>query len=208
MNPAVASLLALLVAIVLSVVTQINVGLIAIAFAWLIATYMSDLGAGAVTAGFPSGLFLTLAGVTLLFAAAEANGTLERLTHRAARFARGDARLMPLMFFVLAALVSSVGPGAISSVALVAPLAMAMGHRAGVDPFLTALMVANGANAGNLSAISSVGIIANSAMADAGLAGNEGKVFFANFAAHVLVAAAAYALLGGYNAVGRTDEAP
>jgi len=208
MNPAIASLLALLIAIVLSVATQINVGLIAIAFAWLIATYMSDLGAGAVTAGFPSGLFITLAGVTLLFAAAEANGTLERLTHRAARFARGDARLMPLLFFVLAAIVSSVGPGAISSVALVAPLAMAMGYRAGVNPFLTALMVANGANAGNLSAISSVGIIANSAMAEAGLGGNEGKVWFANFAAHVLVAVAAYLMLGGYKAAGNADAAP
>jgi Na+/H+ antiporter NhaD/arsenite permease-like protein len=208
MNPAVASLLALLIAIVLSIATKINVGLIAIAFAWVIATYMSDLGAGAVAAGFPSGLFITLAGVTLLFAAAEANGTLERLTHRAARFARGDARLMPLLFFVLAALVSSVGPGAISSVALVAPLAMAMGYRAGVNPFLTALMVANGANAGNLSPISSVGIIANDAMSGVGFTGHEGKVFFANFAAHVLVAVAAYALLGGYKAEGRADAAP
>src|SRR5688572_3077351 len=208
MNPAVASLLALLVAIVLSVVTQINVGLIAIAFAWLIATYMSDLGAGQVVAGFPSNLFLTLAGVTLLFAVAEANGTLERLTHRAARFARGDARLMPLLFFVLAAIVSSVGPGAISSVALVAPLAMAMGHRAGVNPFLTALMVANGANAGNLSPISSVGIIANNAMAESGLVGHEGKVWFANFITHLVVAAAAYVLLRGYRPAGRADEAP
>jgi di/tricarboxylate transporter len=208
MNPAVASLLALLVAIVLSIATRINVGLIAIAFAWLIATYVAGLGANGVVAGFPSNLFLTLVGVTLLFAAAEANGTLERLTHGAARFARGDARIMPILFFVLAAIVSSVGPGAISSVALVAPLAMAMGYRAGVSPFLTALMVANGANAGNLSPISSVGIIANNAMAESGLVGHEGKVWFANFAAHVLVAAAAYLLLGGYRPGGRADQAP
>ena len=58
-----------------------------------------------------------------------------------------------------------------------------------MPPFLTALMIANGANAGNLSPFSSVGIIANGAMAKAGLTGDEGRVWFANFAAHVLVAA-------------------
>ena len=71
----------------------------------------------------------------------------------------------------MACVLSSIGPGAISTVALVAPLAMAMGGRLGVAPLLTALMVANGANAGNLSPFSSVGVIANGAMARAGLAG-------------------------------------
>ncbi len=208
MSPAVVSVVALVIAIVLSIVTRVNVGLIAIAFAWLVAVYVADLGAAAVVGGFPSSLFLTLAGVTLLFAAAEVNGTLERLAHSAARLARGDARLMPLLFFGIASLVSSVGPGAISSVALIVPLAMVMGDRAGVPPFLTALMVANGANAGNLSPISSVGIIANNAMGSAGLEGHEGKVWFANFAAHVIVGVAAYLLLGGYKLAGSTSTVP
>jgi di/tricarboxylate transporter len=53
-------------------------------------------------------------------------------------------------------------------------------------------MVANGANAGNLSPISSVGIIANSKMAAAGIVGHEGVVMLANLLAHALVAASAY----------------
>jgi di/tricarboxylate transporter len=208
-TPALASLLALIVAIVLSIATRINVGLVAIGFAWLIGVYMADLGADAVIRGFPSSLFITLAGVTMLFGAADANGTLERLAHQAVRLARGDARLLPLVFFVVAAFVASVGPGAISSVALVAPLAMAIAHRAGVPYFLTALMVANGANAGNLSPVSAVGIIANSRMAAAGLSGHEAKVFFANFVVHVVVSAAAYFLLGGTRLKGKaTAEAP
>jgi di/tricarboxylate transporter len=192
------------IAVVASIVTRINVGLIAIAFAWLIGVYVADLGADAVVRGFPSSLFLTLTGVTLLFAAAEENGTLRRLAQRAARLARGDARLLPVVFFVMAGVISTVGPGAISSVALVAPLAMAIGHRAGVPPFLTALMVANGANAGNLSPVSSVGVIANTTMASAGLGGHQTKVWLANFAAHTLVALAAYLLLRGYRLEGAT----
>ena len=194
-TPAVLSLVALLVALVVSMSSRINVGWLALAFAWLIGVYQAGMRPDAVMAGFPVTLFLTLAGVTLLFSIAEANGTLEALAHRSIRLARGNARVIPVFFFAVACTLCSVGPGAISTVALLAPLAMAVGLRVGVSPFLTALMVANGANAGNLSPLSSVGIIANSAMARTGLVGHETRVWFANFAAHVVVASVAYAWL-------------
>ncbi|MCC6927965.1 MAG: hypothetical protein IT359_03130 [Gemmatimonadaceae bacterium] len=197
MSPALVSLLALVVAIVLSMTSRINVGLLAIALAWLIGTYVAGLKPDAVMAGFPVTLFLTLAGVTLLFSIADTNETLARLAHHAVRLARGNARVLPLLFFAIACLISTVGPGAISSVALVIPLAMAISERTGISRFLTALMVANGANAGNLSPISSVGVIANNAMAKGGLGGHEWRVWLANFAAHALVAAAAYLALAG-----------
>ena len=71
---------------------------------------------------------------------------------------------------------------------------------------LQALMVANGANAGNLSPFSSVGVIANGAMARAGLSGHEAKVWFANFAAHVVVGVVAFAWLSRRQA-GHMDDA-
>lgn len=191
---ALASLLALLAAILVSCTSRINVGLVAIALAWAVGAY-ARLPADAVLAGFPSSLFITLAGVTLLFSLAEANGTIALVAHRLLRLARGRARLIPLLIFVIACAISTVGPGAIAAVALVAPLAMSVGARGNIPPFLTALMVANGANAGNLSPLSAVGIIANSRMASVGLGGHEWKVWAANFLAHALVGAAAYALL-------------
>jgi Na+/H+ antiporter NhaD/arsenite permease-like protein len=197
-NPAILSLLALLVAIVLSMATKLNVGVAAMAFAWLIGTFAAGLEADEVAAGFPSPLFLTLTGVTLLFALAETNGTLDRLALRAVGLARGQARLLPVLLFVAAFALSSVGPGAVIAVALVIPVAMPIATRAGVPRFLTALAVANGANAGNLSPISAIGIIANVKMAQAGVGGHEAKVWIANFAAHLLVMAAAYVLLGGW----------
>lgn len=192
MNPAIASLLALILAILLSMFTRLNVGLIAIAMAWLIGVYLVGMKPEAIMAGFPSTLFLMLTGVTLLFACAETNGTLKRLAHRAVGLVRGNNRLLPILFFFIAMLLSTVGPGAISAVALVVPMAMTIGDRAGIPRFLTALMVANGANAGNLSPISALGVIANTKMAEGGLVGHEGKVWFANFISHVLVSAIAY----------------
>ena len=118
MNPAILSVIALLVAIGLSMATKLNVGVLAMAFAWLIGVYVADLRPEQVAAGFPSSLFLTLTGVTLLFALAETNGTLERLAHRAVGLARGRTRLIPVILFVFAFALSSVGPGAITTVAI------------------------------------------------------------------------------------------
>jgi Na+/H+ antiporter NhaD/arsenite permease-like protein len=206
LTPALLSLAALLLAIVLSCTSRVNVGLLAFALAW-VAGLLGGGGHEMAVRTFPSALFVTLAGVTLLFALAEANGTLEGLATRALRLARGDARVLPLLLFAIACAISTIGPGAVPTVALVAPMAMALGRRAGIPPFLTALSVTNGANAGNLSPVSAVGVVANTKMAEAGLGGHELAVWAANFAAHVLVGAAAYFLLGGLRLAGRAEDA-
>ena len=193
MTPAFASLLALLVAIVVSCTSRINVGLAAIAMAWLVGLY-AGIDATTVLAGFPSALFVTLAGVTLLFSLAEQNGTIGVLAHRLVSAAGGRTRVLPPLIFAIACAIATVGPGAIAAVALVAPLAMGIGRRAGIAPFVIALMVANGANAGNLSPLSAVGVIANTRMASVGLGGHEWKVWAANFIAHALVTAIGYAM--------------
>jgi Na+/H+ antiporter NhaD/arsenite permease-like protein len=205
MTPAAASLVALLAAIALSCTSRINVGLLAVALAWLVGMYAGRVEL--VTAGFPAQLFITLAGVTLLFALAEVNGTLTRVALAALRLARGRVALVPWVFFLIACAIATVGPGSIASVALVVPMAMAVGARAGISPFLTALMVTNGANAGNLSPFSAVGIIANTKMAAIGLGGTEWKVWAANFFAHLLVGIAAYLMLGGPRLRGAAADA-
>ena len=196
MSLAVLALLALLAAIALSMTSRLNIGLLALAFAWLLGVYFGHLDPKVVLEGFPTSLFVTLAGVMLLFAITEANQTLERVAHGIIYFARGDSRVLPLFFFLIPCVVASVGPGSICAVAVVAPLAMRIGQQSGISPFLTSLMVANGAAAGNLSPISAVGIIANTKMAEAGLVGHEWRVFLANFIAHTAVALIAYAIMG------------
>jgi Na+/H+ antiporter NhaD/arsenite permease-like protein len=202
MSPAVLSLCALVAAIVISFSSRLNVGVVAIPLAWAAGIYAGQKPDG-VLAGFPSSLFITLAGVTLLFSLSEVNGTVETLARRLLRAARGSARVVPILMFVIAGAIATLGPGAIASVVLVAPLAMALGERARIPPFLTALMVANGANAGNLSPLSAVGVIANTRMASVGLGGHEWKVWAANFLAHVLVAGAAYIFM--WRRLGRAE---
>lgn len=158
-------------------------------------------------------LLVTLVGVTLLFGCAESNGTTDRLIRRALRLGGGRGRLLPAVFFAMAAGASMVGPGAILATAFVAPFAMSAGIRVGLSPFLIALMVCNGANAGNLSPFSTVGVIVSGVMTQVGLGGHEFRVWFFHGFAHVLVAAAAFLLFGGLRARGgiavdSTEEPP
>jgi di/tricarboxylate transporter len=102
------------------------------------------------------------------------------------------------------------GPGAILATALVAPFAMTTGSAAGVPPFLIALLVANGANAGNLSPFSTIGAIVSGLMTNAGLGGHEFRVWFFHGLAHVTVASVAFCLFGGLalSRCGRIAELP
>jgi di/tricarboxylate transporter len=197
MNLPLISLLALLAAILVSCFTRLNAGLLSVALAFLIGVLLGGVKVQEVAAGFPAGMFLTLVGVTLLFGQAQANGTLDRVAERAVKLARGNAGLIPIIFFVLALVVSAVGPGNIAATALLAPVAMAVAGRAGISAFLMAIMICNGASAGAFSPFAPSGIIANGLMAKAGLVGVEWRNFINTLAAQSFVAFAGYFSLGG-----------
>src|SRR5687768_12840621 len=207
MNLAVLSVLALALAVIVSCVSRLNVGVLAVALAWIVGVYIGGLPVATIMNGFPSQLFLTLTGVTLLFALAETNGTLERIAHHAVRLCRGNQGTIPIMFFLLGAALASMGPGNIATAGLLAPLAMATAARTGIPLFLMAIMVGNGANSGSLSPFAPTGIIVNGIMKQNGLAGYEWQTYLYNLLAHTLVAFAGYALFGGLKLF-RTDRAP
>jgi Na+/H+ antiporter NhaD/arsenite permease-like protein len=206
MSLAALSLFALFFTVFLSCVTKVNVGVLAIAMAWIIGVYGGRLSVEQITSGFPVQLFLTLVGMTLLFSQAQVNGTLDKLAHKAVRICRGNAGVIPIMFFCVAVGLASMGPGNIASAALMAPLAMAVGGRAKVPAFLMAIMVGNGANAGSLSPFAPTGIIVNGLMAKIGMFGLGWPVFWTNLAAHAVVTFIAYVLFGGLRLFARRSN--
>ena len=199
------SLAALLVAVTLSMVTKVNVGVVSLAFAWIVGVYLGGLPLNTVIGAFPINLFLTLAGVTLLFGMAHVNGTLERLAARAVGLCYGNAGIIPVMFFLVALVLSTIGPGNIATTALLAPMAMAIGHRANIPPFLMILMVGNGAQAGALSPFAPTGVIVNGVMARIGLPDVEWQTYANNLLAHLAVTFIAYFVFGGLRLFKRRD---
>ncbi|MEO8678967.1 MAG: SLC13 family permease [Vicinamibacterales bacterium] len=198
MNLAWISLAALIIAITLSMVSQVNVGVVSLAFAWIVGVYLGGLPLNTVIGTFPVQLLLTLVGVTLLFGMATGNGTLSRLAGHAVRLCRGNAGVIPVMFFVISLGLSTIGPGNIATTAIMAPMAMAVGALAAIPPFLMALMVGNGAQAGALSPFAPTGVIVNGIMDKIGLPGHHWQTYGNNLFAHALVTFLAYFLFGGW----------
>jgi len=202
------SLAALIVAITLSMVTSMNVGVVSLAMAWIVGVYLGAMPVAKVIGTFPIDLLLNLVGVTLLFGMANNNGTLGRIAARAVRACRGNAGVIPIMLFVIAVTLSSIGPGNIATTAIMAPMAMAVAARASISPFLMALMVGNGAQAGALSRFAPTGIIVNTNMERIGLGGYETSTYLNNLLAHVVVTFTAYFIFGGWRLFSRKRVTP
>src|SRR5688500_3595730 len=189
-DPAALAIAALVLVVVVSCTTRVNPGLLAIVLAWLIGVCPPSLcerpvGLKVVIGGFPSGLFITLTGVTLLFALVRDNGTLDRVAARAVRACGGRRALVPVLFFVLAAAVGTVGAGNIAAAALVAPAAMGTARRLGIPAFPMALMVAHGAIAGGMSPLGPGGVVVAAVCRDRlGLPGAEWAIYAHNLLAN------------------------
>jgi Na+/H+ antiporter NhaD/arsenite permease-like protein len=208
MNVAAVSVAALLLAIIVSCVTSLNVGVLAVALAWIVGVYVGGMPINTVMNGFPGQLFLTLVGMTLLFTLAQGNGTLDRLAHHAVQLCRGRRGVVPIMFFILAAAMASIGPGNIATAAIMAPMAMATAGRMAIPSFLMAIMVGNGANAGSLSPFAPTGIIVTGLMERIGMPGFEWQTYLYNLGAHALVAFGGYFLFGGWKLFAASANQP
>ncbi len=206
------SLIALFIVVVLSCTNRVHPGFLAIALAWLIGVYLSphfdvaiDLRRD-IVGGFPVNLFLTLTGVSLLFTQAYNNGTLDKIAHAAVWLCRGNAGVIPWMFFLLSAGFSTAGAGNIAAAALIAPTAMTIAARARIPAVLMTLLVGHGSIAGALSPISPTGLIAEAQMTKIGLPGHGMDLFLHNLFANFAVAVLAFVLFGGIPLFTRRHE--
>jgi di/tricarboxylate transporter len=198
------SVAAILVAIALGTLGRVNVGLVSIAFAFLIGHFLVGLSGREIVAGWPVGLFFMLLGMTLLFGIARANGTLALLARRMVAATVGDRRLIPPAFFLMAGVIAAVGAGNIVVCAIVLPIALtvAVDHR--ISPLLMATMVIAGSNAGGLSPLAPTGIIANTLSAEQGF-DIAGAIFTRQILGQTILAAILYLVLKGHR-LGRGVE--
>jgi di/tricarboxylate transporter len=197
------SIVAFAVAIIVSCVSQINVGFLSIAFAFIIGVLFGGMRATDVAAGFPTSLFLILVGVTLFFSQANVNGTLDKVAKLSVKLARGNVGMIPVIFFFLATGLASIGAGNIATTALLAPVAMTVAANLGISAFLMTVCVCCGANAGALSPFAPTGVIANGLLGRIGITHQEWPVFFNNFLAEGFVGLTGYFVLGGYKLFSR-----
>ncbi|QUN29903.1 hypothetical protein KB879_08305 [Cupriavidus sp. KK10] len=182
---------------VIATVLPINMGALAFVGAFLVGTLVAAMPAKAILAGFPADLFLTLVGITYLFAVAQNNGTIDWLVRLAVRAVGGRIAAIPWIMFMIAAVLTSVGAVSPAAVAIIAPIALGFAARYGINPLLMGLMVIHGAQGGGFSPISIYGGITNKIVQKAGLPLNEMATAFASLGVNLAVAAGLFVAFGG-----------
>ncbi|MCQ4162732.1 SLC13 family permease [Roseomonas sp. GC11] len=205
MSPALASTLGLVVMFILGTALPINMGALAFAFAFLVGVFAVGMSANAILASFPGDLFVTLVGITYLFAIAQKNGTIDLLVHWAVRAVGGRIAAIPWVMFGVAAILTAVGAVSPAAVAIIAPIALRFARHYGIDPLMMGLLVVHGAQGGGFSPISIYGGITNQIVARAGLDPNETALFLASLVFNLAVSIVLFFVFGGGKLLGRRD---
>jgi di/tricarboxylate transporter len=197
MTPHLLSIYALVAMFVVATVLPINMGVLAFVGAFLVGTLLAGLNTKAIIGFFPGELFLTLVGITYLFAIAQNNGTIDWLVRVAVRAVGGRVAAIPWIMFFIAALLTGVGAVSPAAVAIIAPIALGFAAKYNISPLMMGLFVVHGAQGGGFSPISIYGGITNRIVEKAGLPLSEMTTMFASLGVNLAVALLLFFLMGG-----------
>ncbi|MGY1632962.1 SLC13 family permease [Geodermatophilus sp. SYSU D01186] len=192
----------LLAVFLVGTISTVNIGALALVGAFALGTLVLGEDVPTILSGFPANLFTLLFGITYLFSVAAANGTTEWLVMSMARLVRGNARVVPLLLFAVTAAVTSAGAPGQAAAGIMAPIGISLAREFGIRPLLAGLMVVTGVGAGTFSPLSTLGIIANEAVAGEGFDVSPVTLWLGTLAFNVVLAVAVYVVLGGLRATG------
>lgn len=202
------SIMALVLVVIISFKKEeLHLGIISIGFAIIVGGVGVGLKGTDVLKLFPTDLFMLLVGITYLYAMAQVNGTLSKFTAAVVRFCRGNVLLIVVIIFITTTFLTTIGPGNIASIAVIAPLAMALAARINMSAFLMTILVVGAANGAALSPFAPAGIISNGliasiapqipAMAGISLSELAWKIHWSSEVAQNVVNMGGFLLLGG-----------
>ncbi len=158
MNLAWVTIIALAAAILAGFIWKRNVGLIAIAFAYIIGR-IAGMTDGKIFGGFPSTLFLLIFGVMFLFTIVQANNSLSLLIEKIIKVAGKQAWAIPIILYVVFFVITSLGTGPYAVIALNIMLAMSLAKALDANPLFLLLAGNAGISGGCASPITIGGLV-------------------------------------------------
>lgn len=205
MSVEVISIIGLVAIFLIATVLPVHMGALALVAAFIVGTTVVGESTDDIVAGFPGDLFLILVGVTLLFAIAKDNGTVDWLVNIAVNAVGGRIALIPWVMFAVTGIITSVGAVVPAAVAIIAPIGMGFALRYKIKPVLMGLMIINGASAGGFSPLSIFGSIVNGVVERNNLPGSPLLLFFSSMLFNIVLGVAVFVLFGGRALLGRRD---
>ena len=194
---AVVSLIALLVAIVIGFVRNVNVGILSMGFA-LVLGLVYGVTAKEIIAGFSGSLFIQMVGVTYLFAILQKNGSLELMAKKVVRLTGKHAHLIPFVMFIIGFLLSASGPGSIPCLAIIPVIAIPVALSAGINPIMTAIIGDLGVMSGRMSPITPEAAVVRELMEEQGLDGNTVPIMLGMTVTCLVIMAVVYIYYKGW----------
>lgn len=197
------SIIGLVVIFLLATLRSVNMGAIAFLGTFLIGSFIIKESDDDLFSGFPGDLFVVLVGVTLLFAIAKSNGTVDWLINVGVRAVRGRISLIPWVMFLVTSLLTMVGAVVPGAIAIMAPIGLNFAARYRINPLLMGLLIINGGSAGGFSPISIFGSITNGVVERSGLPGSPILLWVSSFAFNAVLSVVVFFLFGGRELLGR-----
>ncbi|WP_415972455.1 SLC13 family permease [Rhodococcus sp. 077-4] len=188
------SIVALIAIFTVATITPINMGLLAFAGAFLIGGAISGIPIDDIIDAFPGSTFIIVGGITLLFAIAKANGTIDVVIDRSLRLVGGRRWAILWMMFLLSGLLMALG--SVLAVGMLAPIAMPLAKRNNISPFLMGMVVSHGALACCFSPINLYGAFVNGLMDSTGVGSHPLALFLIPFVLNTLIALVLFLVLG------------
>lgn len=199
-------ILALIAMFVAATLLPINMGTLGFVAAFLVGTLAVGMDTDDIIAGFPSDLFLTLVGVTYLFAIAQNNGTVDLMVRGALHLVRGRVAFIPWVMFGITGVLTALGALGPAAVAIIAPIALTFAKRYRINALLMGMMVIHGAQAGGFSPISIYGVTVNNIASKAGLVNSPLTLFLGSLFFNAGIGVLLFIFLGGRKLIGRTTH--
>ncbi len=205
MNLGIISLIALLTAIIIGFVRNVNVGILCMGFSMVLGLVFG-LDAKEILSGFSSSLFIQMVGITYLFAIINSNGTLELLARKMVGLVGKKKALIPFVMYILGFLICAVGPGAIPSLAIIPVIAIPVAVSARINPIMTAIIGDLGVMSGRMSPLTPESAVVRELMEEQGLTGNTIPIMISLTITALIVAVLVYIYYKGWKVEKREDK--
>lgn len=165
------SIIVFLAIIVFAFWRKTNIGVLAFA-ASLILGRIVGMNEKDIVKGVSQNLFVTLTGITLLFAAVNQTGALEMISNKILKISGKKVWILPIAAYLLGFTLSVIGPGAIPPTTLTVTLCVSMAIAAGYNPIMMSVIGGCGLMGGRVAAITPEGNLVKTLAAEQGIEGN------------------------------------
>ena len=158
-------------------VFKINYGLLGIIFAFIAGCLVCGFSPNTVIGFWSTKLFFQMFSITFFYAFAINNGTLDVLTKKLVYSARNTTFLIPIIMFLVAAILTGIGPGSISMILILVPIVSQVSKHVGLHPAMNAIMLITGVSAGCWSPICVSGLTIRGLIEAVGYSVEEANIY-------------------------------